>query len=111
MMIASPLLGQGLSTISANDNRTPAGVLRAGVLSLSLELRKGNWHPEREDGETIAAYAFGESGKALQVPGPAVRVPFGTTIDITVRSALGVPATLHGLHSRPGDDSNVVTLA
>jgi FtsP/CotA-like multicopper oxidase with cupredoxin domain len=110
LVLASPLAAQTLTTISANDNRTPAGVLRDGVLSLSLDLRKGNWHPEREDGETIAAYAFGETGKALQVPGPTVRVPFGTTLDITVRSSLAVPATLHGLHSRPGDDSNVVTL-
>jgi FtsP/CotA-like multicopper oxidase with cupredoxin domain len=107
---AAPLAAQTLSPISANDNRTPGGELRDGVLTLRLEMRKGNWHPEREDGETISVYAFGESGRPLQVPGPTVRVPQGTTIDITLHSDLKVPATLHGLHQRPGDDANVVTV-
>src|SRR5947207_926196 len=82
MCVAVPLGAQAPSPISANDNRIPAGELRDGVLTLPLEMRKGNWHPEREDGETIPVYAFGEAGKALQVPGPTVRVPQGTTIDI-----------------------------
>src|SRR5215813_6066307 len=105
------LTAQTLPPISANDNRAPAGELRDGVLTLKLEVRKGNWHPEREDGETIPVYAFGETGKSLQVPGPTVRVPQGTTIDITLHSNLTVAATLHGLHQRPGKDEDVVTLA
>ena len=111
VVAALPQATQRLAPIAANDNRTPAGELRNGVLTLQLEMRKGNWHPEREDGETISVYAFGETGKALQVPGPAIRVPQGTTIDITLHSSLGVAATLHGLHQRPGDDRDVVTVA
>src|SRR5258706_10070586 len=111
VLAASPLAGQRLSPIAANDNRTPAGDLRGNVLTLQLEMRKGNWHPEREDGEAIPVYAFGEAGKTLQIPGPTIRVPQGTTIDISLRSALGVPATLHGLHQRPGDGGDVVTVA
>src|SRR6516165_11466349 len=75
---SAPLAAQALTPIGANDNRNPAGELRDGVLTLRLEMRKGNWHPEREDGETIPVYAFGEQGKPLQVPGPAVRVTQGT---------------------------------
>jgi FtsP/CotA-like multicopper oxidase with cupredoxin domain len=74
-------------------------------------MRKGNWHPEREDGETISVYAFGETGKNLQIPAPAIRVQQGTTIDVTLHSALGVPATVHGLHTRPGKDTDIVTVA
>ena len=110
VLAAWPQANQRLAPISANDNRTPAGTLHDGVLSLQLEIRKGNWHPEKEDGETISVYAFGETGKSLQVPGPAIRVPQGTTIDLAVHSTLGVAATLHGLHQRPGDDTNVVTV-
>ncbi len=107
---ASPLVAQRLPPIDANDNRTPAGELRDGVLTLRIEMRKGNWHPESEDGETIPVYAFGESGKRLQIPGPTIRVPQGTTIDISLHSDLEVPATLHGLHQRPGDDADVITV-
>jgi FtsP/CotA-like multicopper oxidase with cupredoxin domain len=111
LVVAAPATAQKLSPVSANDNRTPAGELHGGVLTLQLEIRKGVWHPEREDGEAIPVYAFGETGKPLQDPGPAIRVPRGTTIDITLHNALAVPATLHGLHQRPGDDKNVVTVA
>jgi len=104
------LAAQSLPTISANDNRTPAGELRDGVLYLELELSKGIWYPESEDGEAIPSYAFRERGKPLQVPAPTIRVPQGTTIDISLRSALKVPATLHGLHQRPGDAEDVLTL-
>src|SRR4051812_29791163 len=97
---ACPLRAQVLEPIGANDNRTPGGELRDGVLTLRLEMRKGNWHPEREDGEAISVYAFGEAGKRLQAPGPTIRVPAGTTVDISLHSSLSVPATLHGLHQR-----------
>ena len=83
---ALPLLSQTAIPIVANDNRVLAGLLKDGVLTVSLELRKGNWHPEREDGDAIPTYAFGEGGKPLQVPGPAIRVPQGVTIGRLRRS-------------------------
>ncbi len=105
-----PLSAQALESIVANDNRVPAGELRDGVLSLQLELRRGIWHPEGEDGEAIPVYAFGEVGKPLQIPGPLVRVPQGTVIEISVHNTLGVEAVLFGLHQRPGDAEDVVTI-
>jgi len=107
----APVAAQQLPLIAANDNRVTSGQLRDGVLTLRLEMRKGIWHPEGEDGEAIPVYAFGETGKPLQVPGPAIRVPQGTTIDITLHNDLAVPATLHGLHRRPGTDDDVVSVA
>ena len=94
----------------ANDNRAPGGELREGVLTLRLELRRGLWHPEGEDGEAIPVYAFGEAGKPLQVPGPLVRVPEGTVVEVSVRNTLAVAATLHGLQERPADMRDVVTV-
>src|SRR5688572_6566483 len=67
--------GQTPEPISTNDNRSPAGRLDNGVLSLRLELRRGVWLPEAEDGEAIPVYAFGEVGKPLQAPAPLIRVP------------------------------------
>jgi FtsP/CotA-like multicopper oxidase with cupredoxin domain len=114
-MAAGPLPAQKpaqkLSNISANDNRTTAGALSGGVLKVQLEMRKGNWHPESETGETIPVYAFGETGKPLQDPGPALRVPQGTTIEITLHNGLAVPATMHGLHQRPGNDKDTIVVA
>ena len=75
VVAVATLVAQELPLIAVNDNRTPAGNLRNGVLSLQLELRKGDWHPEGEKGETIPVYAFGEVGKSLQIPSPTIRVP------------------------------------
>jgi hypothetical protein len=49
--------------------------------------------------EAPAGSGSGDSGSA------------GTTIDVTLRSFIGVPATVHGLHARPGQDSDMVTVA
>ena len=102
---------QTLESVVTNDNRQPAGQLHNGELRVRLVVRKGVWHPEREDGEGIPVYAFGEVGKPLQVPGPLVRVRQGTTVVMSVRNSLGVPVTLHGLHQRPGQASDVVSVA
>lgn len=104
------LFAQGsLSTIAVNDNRSPAGELRNGVLTIHLEIGEGNWRPEKDDGAPLRVYAFGEVGRGLQIPGPLIRVPQGSEIQTTVHNALPVAATVHGLHQRPGED-NAFTL-
>jgi FtsP/CotA-like multicopper oxidase with cupredoxin domain len=88
--------------IAANDNRRPAGLLRNNVLTLHLEVREGLLHPEEDNGPAVPALAFAEVGKALEVPGPLIRVPQGTEIRVTVHNPLPDSAlTIHGLHSRP----------
>lgn len=111
LVMMSSLAAQDRSVITANDNRTPAGELRDGVLYLKLELNKGIWYPESQAGEAIPSYAFAESGKPMQVPAPTIRVPQGTAIDISLHNSLRVPATLHGLHQRPGNAGDVVTVS
>jgi len=74
--------------ITINDNRSPAGVLRDGVLTLRLEAREGEWHPDRDTDPGILVRAFAEEGKSLSIPGPLIRVPEGTAIHAFVRNTL-----------------------
>jgi FtsP/CotA-like multicopper oxidase with cupredoxin domain len=90
------------TTIATNDNRSPGGQLHDGKLELFLELGEGRWYPEGDRGPAIAVYAFGETGRPLQNPGPLIRVPRGTEIHISLRNTLPTAATVHGLHERPG---------
>lgn len=108
LLLAASALAQQPAPVAANDNRTPAGELRDGVLHLEFNINKGSWYPEADDGESIPVYAFGEAGKPLQTPGPTIRVPQGTTIDISLHNSLTVPATLHGFHQRPGKDADTL---
>jgi hypothetical protein len=61
--------GRGAATsraeIVTHDNRTTAGELRDGVLTLELVAGRGNWLPERDVGPAHDVYAFGEAGKPL----------------------------------------------
>ena len=97
---AKPMRGSA-DGIATNDNRASAGVLRDGVLTLRLEARTGDWHPDGDADPGISVRAFGEEGKPLQIPGPLVRVPKGTEIHAFVRNALP-DSTLfvHGLYTR-----------
>lgn len=100
-----------LPTVAANDNRTPAGVLRDGALNVQLELREGRWYPEKDDGPYRDVYAFAEAKHAPQASGPLIRVPEGTKIRATIRNALPVAAKVYGLHTHPGDSKDALTLA
>ena len=95
-----------LPPVVANQNYVPAGSLQAGVLSLQLEIAKGEWHPESENGMALAIYAFGEKGRSLQNPGPLIRVPQGSEVRVSLHNALGVPVTVYGF-SQPESGSGV----
>lgn len=95
----------------ANDNRTPAGTLTNGVLSLRLEARQVHWQPEGPDGITLTVPAFAEDGKPPAVPGPLVRVPSGTRIAVHLRNAFASETlTIHGMHDRPGHTDQTAAL-
>lgn len=59
------------------------------------------WYPEADDGAWIDVPAFAERGKAPQVPGPLIRIPAGTTVELTLENRLDSTITLHGLLTRP----------
>src|SRR6266567_5768539 len=80
--------GRAVERIVVNDNRTPAGTLGAGVLTIRLEAREGEWHPDRDADPGLVVHAFAEEGKPLRIPGPLIRVPEGTVIHAFVRNSL-----------------------
>jgi FtsP/CotA-like multicopper oxidase with cupredoxin domain len=103
---------QDTSEINANDNRSPHGQLKDGVLTIALEARLGLWHPEEHDGPSLQVQAFAETGKSLEIPGPMIRVPEGTAISVDIRNAIeGATLVVHGLNTRPGNPDDTVQLA
>src|SRR5262252_2161410 len=85
--------GTDLPSTQANDNRTPAGTLRNGTLTLHLNLVETNWFPEKEPGPSLHVYAFCEEGHVPQIPGPLIRVPQGTRVHAIIHNAL--PMTVY----------------
>lgn len=108
-----------LPVVSINDNRVPAGQLENGVLTLHLELRRGRWHPERDDGRRVNDRTPGaiedgfiaEEGHALQIPGPLIRVPQGTELHISVHNLLEQTAFVGGLEQHPGNAADLAQVA
>ena len=86
-----------------NDNRTPAGALRGGTLTLRMVAQPAMWRPEGPNGTDLPIYAFAEEGKRPLVPGPLVRVPVGTEIHLTLRNALPEVLRVYGLQDRPSE--------
>lgn len=100
-----------LPVVEANDNRTPAGVLSNGTLTVNLVVQMARWYPEEPDGAFAEVAAFAEEGKAPQVPGPLIRVPEGTTIVATVRNALADSTVwMRALVTRPAAQPDSVPI-
>ena len=96
-LLTFPSRSESLRPIAANPNHSPAGILHDGILTIQLEIARGQWHPEAEDGIALSVDAFGEAGHQLQNPGPLIRVPQGTEIRASLRNTLPVAVTVHGL--------------
>jgi FtsP/CotA-like multicopper oxidase with cupredoxin domain len=111
LLVTLAAFSESLPPILANQNHVLAGTLRGGILTIHLEIAKGVWHPEAEDGVALSVYAFGESGKSLQNPGPLIRVPQGTEIQAWLHNALPISVAVHGLGERTGDSDAVVRVA
>jgi FtsP/CotA-like multicopper oxidase with cupredoxin domain len=77
---------------------------------LHLELAQGRWYPENEGGLHRDIYAFAETGRAPQSPGPLIRVPQGTKVHATIRNTLPLAARIYGLHQHPGDANAALTV-
>src|SRR4029079_2483438 len=104
-LIASGLCAESLAPIAANDNHRSSGTLRNGVLTIHLEIAKGEWHPEADEGIAVAVYAFREAGHPLQNPGPLIRVPEGTEIEASLHNQLSLPIHVHGLGDPAGNST------
>lgn len=100
-----------LPIVRANDNRISAGRLHDGVLTLRLVVQMARWYPEANDGPFADVAVFAEEGHAPQVPGPLIRVPTGTTVDVTVRNTL-TDSTIyvHGFTTKPAAANDSVAV-
>src|SRR5687767_707062 len=93
--------GTTADPVRVNDNRLGAGTLRGGILTIRLEVRQGEWHPDADTSVGLQVRAFAEEGKALQIPGPLIRVVEGTEIRAFIRNTVSdAPLIMHGLHAR-----------
>ena len=88
LVAGSPPREEGLPVATANDNRTPAGTLRDGVLTISLDATLAMWHPDGDSLPGLPVEVFAESGTRPTAPGPLIRVPAGTEIRASVRNSL-----------------------
>jgi FtsP/CotA-like multicopper oxidase with cupredoxin domain len=99
--------------ITISDNRAASGTLAGQTLTVHLEARTGEWHPDRDSDPGVVVKAFAIEGGPLQIPGPLIRVAEGTAIRASVRNRLGKdPLVIHGLYPRPGkaSDTDVVII-
>lgn len=88
--------------VEPNDNRQPAGLLRNGLLQLRLEARAAMWFPDGDALPGVSMQAFAEEGKPARIPGPLVRVPAGTSAEVSVHNTLPDTMLVYGLHTRDG---------
>jgi FtsP/CotA-like multicopper oxidase with cupredoxin domain len=97
-----------------NDNRSPAGTLADGVLTIRLEIREVEWHPDGDGDPGLVVRAFAEAGKPASIPGPLIRVPEGTVIHAFVHNTLADSTiTVRGLSTRgaPGAGADTIQVA
>ena len=111
LLIGGPTTPADLPVVVANDNRTPAGILENGVLTIRLVVANARWYPENPGGSFTDLPVFAEEGKAPQIPGPLIRVPQGTEIRATIRNALSDSTIrLGGFQSRPAEGRDSIVL-
>jgi FtsP/CotA-like multicopper oxidase with cupredoxin domain len=96
--------------VKANDNRSPAGILKKDTLRIHLVVRMARWYPEAASGPYVDVPVFAEKARTPSIPGPLIRVHEGTTIIATVANELSdSTVSIHGLATRPAvDDSTSI---
>lgn len=107
---ACTLVMSAQERVVANSNQAPAGRFAQGRLTIRLEAAMGEWSPEENDGPALHVAAFREQGRPLSTPGPLLRVTEGAEIQAFIDNRLDQPLTIHGLHSRPGEVKDILTI-
>ena len=80
--------------VRPNANTTRAGVLKSGVLTVTLEAKQGRWWLNGPKRAPMTIEAFAEPGHDLLIPGPLIRAPQGTELRLSIRNSLALPITL-----------------
>lgn len=100
-----------LPRIAFNDNLEPAGTLRDGVLKLDLEIVEGDWRLLGGDEPGGRVWAFAEAGKSPTNPGPLIRVPLGTRVEVRVTNRADSLVVVRGLDNRADGDLEPLSVA
>ena len=93
------------------DFRRAAGTRTADTLKASFSIREVRWRPEGPNGAELSAFAFVEDGQPAKVPGPLLRAPAGTLVQVALHNTLGVQMVVFGLQDHAagrGKDSVVL---
>ena len=102
-ILAAAPARDSLPSIGYHDNTVPAGADRNGVREVTFEIRRGLMQPNGPGRPGTPMMAFAEPGKALQLPGPMIRVTTGARLAITVRNLSDSAIVMRGLSSDPTD--------
>ncbi len=94
------------------DFRRAAGKRAGDTLKASFSIREVRWRPEGRSGANLSAYTFVEDGQPAKVPGPLLRAPAGTLMQVTLHNTLSVGLTVFGLQDHAADrGTDSLTLA
>jgi FtsP/CotA-like multicopper oxidase with cupredoxin domain len=91
-----------LPVVQPNSNTARAGIVRDGVLEVTLDATEAAWRINGATRAPMTIDAFSEPGKPPLMPGPLVRTVRGTPIRFSVHNSLPlpltffVPAAIHG---------------
>jgi FtsP/CotA-like multicopper oxidase with cupredoxin domain len=96
---------------TTHGNRTPAGQLRAGVLTVAIDIVESAWRPEGKDDPEVPILAFAERGRTPLVPGPLLRAPRGTELRVTLRNRTDSALVFGGLQPGSNEGQDTVQVA
>ncbi len=95
-----PVSDDAVALAAPNDNRQPSGRLRRVGYTLHLEAKLAAWKPDANVDSTVTVQAFAEAGGAPRIPGPLLRVPHGTRVQLSVRNSIADSTLIvHGLRA------------
>lgn len=95
-----------------NDNRTPAGRRIGSTHRLRLEVQWTAWTFNSKTARDVPMLAFAEVGRAPTIPGPVLRVPLGTRIQVSIANPLADRTlTVRGLGSHATDARDSLVIA
>ncbi len=85
--------GPAARVVQPNANIQRAGTLQNGVLRVTLEAAPARWRADGPQRPPMTVAAFAEPGGQPLMPGPLLRAPAGTEIQLSVQNALSTPLT------------------
>jgi FtsP/CotA-like multicopper oxidase with cupredoxin domain len=97
-------------TVTANDNRRPAGKYFGDTLVLRLTVATVDWHFLGDSNPPLTVAAFAEEGKTPVIPGPLVRVRAGTPIHVIIRNPYDDTLIVRGFSERSAAVDSLILL-